>query len=379
MRITIYESSSFGGCYDYSLQLLQAYANQVEVESVKLLLPTQAKASASGIRKKLLPDELATHSVFLKKLWFIFRTFYNPLILFFHLLFQKKSYVLLNDFEQLSAWLWAPMFRIFLRKHTFAVFLHDPDRDAYPPSQKVSAWLMRCMMQTMHLAFYHEILPQKTYYNSNNRTRYIAVPHGIYPAPKPDSTMQTLLKSEIKERYCFAQVGNIRHEKSTDLAIRALANHPDAHLIIAGKAASSSVDVDQYKSLAKECKVHNRITWINRFLTEAELSAVISSTDAILLYYRSTFASQSAILNLIAPFRKTLIVSETPSALTNTVRTFSNGILAKADKAEELSQAMHLAQKQDAKPNQWDAFLQYASWQRNAEIAVQAFLRTNDS
>ena len=372
INIIIYESSSFGGCYDYSRQLISAYAKQDGVESVELLLPKNASATGKGVKRFLLWDELSTTIIIVKKLWFILRVFVNPLLLFFYLLFKKQRHVLLNDFEQLSAWYWSPLYRFLLPWHSFSVFLHDPDRDAYPPSPKVSSFLIKVMMHTMDLAFYHEILPDKPYYKGK-RTRYIAVPHGIYPAPPPDVHLLETLNNEIVDRYCFAIIGNIREEKNVDLAIRALANVPNGHLVIAGKTANSSVDIARYHQLSKELNVENRITWITRFLSEAELSSVISRCDAVLLYYRSSFTSQSAIVNLIAPFKKKLIVSDTSSALATTVRKFGNGILVPPDEVVALTKVMEkLPEQNNSFSEAWQDYIQYASWENNAFITVNA-------
>ncbi len=373
MDIIIYESSSFGGCYDYSLQLLGAYKKHAEANSVRLILPRNSKFEGDGCRKFLLKDKIDISSKLLRKAWFIGRVFINPLLLFFYLLGRRRKYVLLNDFEQLSAWLWAPLYRFLLPQHKFAVFLHDPNRDAYPPSTQISSFLMKCMMRTMHLAFYHEILPQKEYYKGK-KTKYEAVPHGIYPAPSADRELLEKLDEEIQTRYTFALIGNIRHEKNTDLVIKALAKVPAAHLIVAGSPASSAVNVEDYRKLAEELGVGERISWVLRFLSEAEMSSVIERADCVLLYYKSTFVSQSAILNLIAPFQKKLIVSNTQSALAQTVRKYDNGMIVEPDSQEALSKAMiDILTSSSENKQSWQAYLNYASWSKNAEIVVDAF------
>src|SRR5690554_6137265 len=124
MNIYIYESSSRGGCYEYSKYLLHYYLKVSE--NALLLIPENSPDLGNGISKILLSDIAQSNNKLFRKLHFLYRQFANPFILFFFLLVKPKSVVILNDFEQLTAPIWAPLYRLFLHKHKFAVVLHDP-------------------------------------------------------------------------------------------------------------------------------------------------------------------------------------------------------------------------------------------------------------
>lgn len=373
MQLIIYESSAFGGCYDYARHLAPAYAAHPAVRSVRLLLPAGAAYDGPEARRVLWPDWRHWPHPLLGKLYFLWRQVANPLTLFGYLLVRGPRWVLLNDFEQATACLWAPLYRWVLFWHRFAVFLHDPDRDAYPPSPSISAWQMRCMMRAMHLGFYHETLPAKPYYR-NKATHYLALPHGLYPAALPDTALMQQLAPQLAAGRVFTLLGNIRPEKNLALILQALAQVPDAVLLVAGRPANSSVDVAQYQQQAQRLGVAARVVWLLRYLTQAEMSAVIELSHVVLLYYSATFASQSAVLNQVAPFGKALIVSRTASALAYTVQRFGNAYLVEPDQPDALAQAMRSI---DPDPSQWQAAWQayrhYASWQHHVQMAVAEF------
>jgi len=370
MRVVLYESSSYGGCYDYSLYLLRAYKENPDVSNVVLILPSCSGYSGEGVKKMLLPDQIKSKNKFYRKFHFLLRNILNPFILFFYLLGQRETLVLFNDFEQLMAPLYAPFFKLFLKKHTFAVFLHDPDRDNYPPSQKISEFCMKSLMSFMKIGLYHDYLPNKPYYALKN-TSFLSVPHGLYASVSEDEKMYTEIKQKKGDSFLFSIIGNIRKEKNYHLAIEALATIPTASLLIAGSPANSSVDTGELKRLAKQRDVEDRIFWIEKFFTNEELSAVIAVSDCVLLYYAATFTSQSGILNLVAPYKKRLIAASVPSSLYACCKRFNIGKLAEADNLEALTAAMQELVFEKNTKYDWENYLEYASWSNQVTRVVE--------
>jgi glycosyltransferase involved in cell wall biosynthesis len=377
MQILIYEPSSFGGCFEYSKEILAAYQNHPEVEDCTLVIPKNACIKNLGAKSVLITDKLRFNSRILRKLHFLYRNFINPFILFFLLLKKKdKTVVLFNDFEQISAPLWAGMFRLFFSgKHIFAVILHDPDRDGYPPSKALSTFCMRRMMSLMDFAFYHGYLPDKPYYTSNPNTRYIDIPHGIYELPDADPVLsEKLSKMKTDGAYFLSILGNIRDQKNYSLTISTLPFLPKAFLIIAGAPSHSGVDVERYKETAKKLGVENRVIWIEKFLSEHEIASVIDCSDTIMLNYAKDFTSQSGIFNLIAPFKKQMIISKGKSSLCYTAEKFQLGTLVEPDDHNSLifSIKTHIEDRKQHNVN-WDAYLGYASWKNLVDLTLTAF------
>lgn len=366
MHLVIYNPSSFGGNYDYSLQIAHAYCQHSSVKTCKVLYPSNAPlATSKSVDKCLLVDVASTSHTWLKKCYFLYRSVVNPLILFRFLWKQVPSQVIFNDYEQLTSFIWVPLFNIFLTRHRFSVILHDPDRDAYLPWKWLSTATMQAVMWIMAHGFYHERLPNRPYYRST-KTMFHNIPHGIYPAAPADPEMLSFLEKQTGGRRVISIIGNIRQEKNYELVIEALQGREDC-LLVAGKASNSSVAVERYQAQAKSADIHS--VWIIRYLTDAELSAVIQHSDVILLYYAQTFTSQSGVLNLIAPFKKQVIVADTPSALAEITRKFGLGKIVPADNVEALRESLNNDIEDSDKG--WEQYLVYASWEKNAHRVIE--------
>jgi glycosyltransferase involved in cell wall biosynthesis len=254
--------------------------------------------------------------------------------------------------------------------------LHDPNRDAYPPSKTISAMSMKRMMSLMTFGLYHVRLPDKSYYRPNGKTTYLNVPHGLYEAQPADVEMINFMKTLGKGYKLISIPGNIRMEKNYEMAIRTMSKLPGVRLIIAGSPSSSSVNVDDLKKLAIDLNVANRVTFIIKYLSDEAMSAVIKMSDVILLNYKKTFTSQSGLFNLVAPFKKTVVLSRTESALAATAARFGIGHFVDPDDPEDLirvlSSVLSGASSNDEK---WDEYLRYVSWENHVNIVINAFKR----
>ena len=377
MEIVLYNSSSFGGCFDYGKALFQAYRQNPDCQKITWLVPSNAALPhQQGIEKRCLPDKPKTTHKLLRQLHFLWRVFWNPILLFSYLQKAPPSWVIFNDFEQLSAVFWVPVFKHFLaKKHRFAIILHDPDRDAYPPSLAFTRFSMKQIISLMDFAIYHDFLPQKPYYQSNDKCRFIDLPHGFYPMPAPDANLLSKLAVLKKPGITLITIlGNIRHEKNYHLAIEALSSLPNHVLIIAGSSANARVSTQVYKDLALKSGVQNNVFWVEKFLTEPEMTAVIEISDVILLNYAISFTSQSGILNVVAPFRKELVVSDGPSSLASLIRRFKVGELVEPGSVSSLVKSLQLLEKEEVEIRKhWDEYLEYASWEKHVAIALHTF------
>lgn len=370
-KIVVYHPSSFGGTYDYALHLLPSLvATGLEVE---LIMPVNAAFNGPEVRKILLTDQVEG-STLVKRLHFLWRTLVNPLKLWWHVCRSKDTLVLFNDFEQLSAPIWVPLFKAFKPQgQVLAVELHDADRDAYPPSLAYSQLTMRLMMEAMDIGIYHEVLVDKPYYKAS-KTRYISVPFGEYRIDPPSEETVKALKSAKEGGYILAgMLGNIRPEKNYHLAIDALASVPNLKLVIAGRAANSGVDLNDYRRQAEALGVADRIVWMDRFLSEAEMSAVIATSDMILLAYSATFKSQSAIFASLVPFRSNLVASEGENALTKAVATYNLGEFVVPDDGPSLVDGIRRAMQHvnTIRPG-WAQYAADYSWAENVKRIMDA-------
>ena len=286
MEILIYNPNSFGGNYEYALCLLKAYNEQRGV-SCKIVLPKICRLAEGNMEGILLSDTHSFQNRILKKLYFIYRSLLNPLIFFFLVKKLKNvDCIIFNDFDQLTAPVWAPLFRFLLPKVKKVVILHDPDRDDYLPNKRLSGFSMQSVMSCMDIALYHEILPEKTYY-SEKKLIYKKVPHGLYQlAPKENHKLNKEIDFFKKDKKVLSIIGNIRDEKNYELIISALSDLPEVCLLIAGKVASSSVDLAGYQRLAENSGVTDRVFWLTHYLNESEMQTIIRKRSLSLWAWR---------------------------------------------------------------------------------------------
>lgn len=366
-RVVIYESSSFGGNYRYAQELIEAYKRHQDVEFATLILPRNADAISETSKKILLNDQLQG-STLKKKLLFLLRTFFNPLFFLCWLTKQQPSIVIFNDFEQLSSPFWVPWFKLFARKHQFYIVLHDPDRDAYPPNRVISGFTMKCLLWLCRNALYHEYLPKKSYYTSS-KVKFLSIPHGLYPQPTADSILLQQLNAKKESKILLSILGNIRVEKNYEQALRCLVDLPDCLLLIAGKPSNSTMNVDALKEMSLHLGVDDRVIWLVCYLTEAELTASIEATDICLLNYLPSFTSQSGLINMYAPFKKKVIISEIESGLSFLNKRFSFGAFCNPLDDQSFIEAVTNVRKQDY-ADFWSDYLQYASWDMQVNLVL---------
>jgi glycosyltransferase involved in cell wall biosynthesis len=372
MNIIILNTNSFGGNYEYSRCLAAAYAEHADVEKCTVVIPENAAQPETEIFKKILISDLPAINVTLfKKIYFLYRSLVNPFRVFRYLKNAPASAVVFNDYEQITALIWVPFIKKLKKKHTFLVILHDPDRDAYLPVKWLSEITMKKVMSIMDVALYHELLPDKVYYKKE--IPKINIPHGLYTHSLFDQHLLNHLIHQKGEKKMMGVIGNIRDEKNYSFLIQCLPELPDVILLIAGSPSNSSVSIASYKEEIEKRNVQDRVIWIEKKLTDEEMQGIIQACDLMLLYYKYSFTSQSGLLNLIAPHKKKLIVSDGQSGLTKIVEQYKLGAVVPIDK-KSFVQAVNQIVFTDMSAEQqfaWDRYLDYASWHNHTRIVIE--------
>ena len=373
MNFVIYNPNSKGGNFKYTEYTAKALAEKgCNVEVV--FPPCNINTEGLFIAKPILctdQTQTQTFNKIRKKLYFLFRIIANPFIFFFHIKNLPSSNILFNDFDQLTALLWTPLFAKLKKKHKFAVILHDPDRDAFPGGLKHTFRSMKAIMKIMDVAFFHEEIPKKEYYNSFNGSK-VSIPHGIYLPAAIDKNLQNTIFQFKRNNKLLTIPGNIRFEKNYHLIIEALKDLPDCKLLIAGFPSSSKVNTMHLKKIAATGKVEKRILWLEKYLSENEFSTVINSSDLVLLYYKKSFTSQSGIFNQIAPFKKKVLLSKTNSAMYKVAKEFGIGTIVEPDNKDAFICGVNSAIKGKKNGSMWNKYISYASWQKQAERIINA-------
>ncbi len=379
MRILYFNNSAFGGLAQYAHFQANALADAgCEVDflcppnfpdyedrrynAIKVL---SAKAKRTGASK------LARLSGFFKEI----TSDIKSLVKFLES--NSCQHVLFGSYLEYFSPFWiGSLNRVKKRGIVFGTVLHDPIRDtALGP-----AWWHRYSVKKAYdfvdFIFIHQILKDPSANVPTGLPQFV-VPHGPYPVDsRPISKEDACEKLKLpKNRILLLSFGHIRDNKNLDLAIKSLATHPEIHLVVAGQSLNETQkQPEDYKLLAKDHQVEDQITWFTDYIPDEDVNDFFCAADGILLTYSKGFRSASGVLNLAAALNKPCIASSGPSPLEDLVKQYSLGIWVNPDDAESLTEGMSEFKKQRLQPD-WEGYRKDNSWERNAHITMDAFLK----
>jgi len=376
MRIVIYNPLSFGGTYQYLKELVHDLKRSDKVSAVTVIMPENAIYEGEACVKLLKSDLIKSDKKWVKKIHFLYRTFINPVKFYNWLRHQPPSAIVFNDFDQWSGWFARYFFKRLRKKHLFGIILHDPDRDNYTPFKWLSTFTMKAQMSFMDIAFYHYVLPEKSYYKKD--IPYVNIPHGIFhkATASIDELFYHHILAQKQGMKIISIVGNIRDEKNYELVIRALKELKGIKLLIVGKSANSGVLIEEYKRIIRELELVDRVIWDERYISDEEFSAAIKASDILCLYYKKSFTSQSGVLNSIAPFQKPVVIADGESAMSGLAKTFMIGEVVEPENINAFVAAIKRMQSEEKDyTSSWKKYMEYASWENSSKIIVESFLQ----
>jgi glycosyltransferase involved in cell wall biosynthesis len=202
----------------------------------------------------------------------------------------------------------------------------------------------------------------------------VQVPVGIYEIRGTPLSASGIRKSwGVQEgQKVFLSFGSVRDGKNLDLAVQALAQVPEAFLVLAGAVAScNDKNFTYYRELAARLGVMNRCYFVEGFVADEELGHYFSGTDFVLLIYAASFHSQSGVLHLAARAHKAVLASAAPSPLLKSVRDYGLGKVILPDSLEEVVLGMQNLLKSLPQPR-WEDYEASASWDLNAREILKA-------
>ncbi len=283
---------------------------------------------------------------------------------------SKKKYdaVLWCSFSEY----FSPFWKRKLASHShipFACVVHDPIRNHKMGPNWWHLHSLRCAYSIFDVLFIHD----ETRPDVGNKpiTGDIKqIPHGIYTQPRVNidsakAREQLNLPQNSKVILAF---GHIRDGKNLDLTIKALAQFPEAHLVVAGQEQSGSQKPTAfYQNLAQEIGVNSRCHWFNEYIPNCDVELFFESADIILLTYSKDFRSASGVLNTAANFRKPCLASSGEGPLKTQVKLYDLGTWVEPDHEQSLIAGLQTLLNAPPDPK-WDKYIEDNSWKKNAEI-----------
>jgi len=320
-------------------------------------------------------------SPLLRKFKLLARTIATRWLLAWHVWTRRPDLVLLDSYVEYLAplWVWPHWALARWCRIRYAANLHDPVRNY----QIGPAWWHRLSVRLAYLpldfVLVHDKLPEPS--PVPKRIGVVQVPVGVYEISGPPVSAEEIRRNwGVKEgQTVFLAFGYVRDGKNLDLAVRALAEVPEAFLVVAGSVASGKdKSFAEYRDLATKLGVLERCEFVEGFVADEKLGQYFSGTDIVLLTYASTFHSQSGVLNIAARARKPVLASAAPSPLIESVRRFELGICVEPDSATAVVAGMRRMLESPPLPR-WGEYEESASWAANARgVMLAAGLRTID-
>ena len=202
------------------------------------------------------------------------------------------------------------------------------------------------------------------------------VPHGSYTFGLEDGNVAFSSQDEPQSSGLF--FGMIRDEKNLDGLLHALAkSKQNISLVVAGKPAGAGHrPIEYYEELAKRLGIHHWIDWRVRFIPDNEVSELFNDCHWVALPYLPEFSSQSGVFSIATHFHKPILASPAPT-FAELLKTYPIGVLADDLSSLALSHAMdEIAVKSKiAGTFQFDSYLKHHTWERNAEITTNAYMK----
>lgn len=324
---------------------------------------------------KCLPDSGAADSLrLLRQLKLAGRIIYNQGMLAWQIIRQKPDLVLLDSYaEYLSPlWFWPHWFLARIGRIKYAANLHDPVRNY----QVGPAWWHKLSVRLAYLPLKFVLVHGKFSGSSPvpDRVHIVQVPQGLYEINgKFENPEEIRRQWGVREgQKVFLAFGYVRNGKNLHLAVQALAQVPEAFLVVVGSVASSNdKPFSFYRELASELGVSERCYFAEGFVADDELGKYFSGADFVLLTYASSFHSQSAVLNVAARARKAVLASASPSPLIESVKKFNLGVTVAPDSLDGVVSGMNDLLRTPPQP-QWEDYEELSSWSVNARELLRA-------
>ena len=284
---------------------------------------------------------------------------------------QRRARVLMGAYFEYAAPLWAGSFRELAFDGTiFGAIVHDPVRDyVVGPSW----WHRRSIAAAysyLREAFVHAPIALDTAGAPAPRTTVI--PHGPYryPAGRRSRSETRAALGLPADAFVVLSFGHVRDGKNLGLAIEALPQLPNMHLLVAGAPPSgANKPVSWYQQLAAERHAADRCHWRIGYVEDAEVGELFEASDAVLLTYSAAFRSASGVLNTAVAYRKPCLASSGESDLKAAVEQYGLGVWVRPDDAAAVEAGLKALMTGPHAPR-WDDYERDHSWIANARIVA---------
>ena len=292
---------------------------------------------------------------------------------------RRPDFVLISSYsEYLSPlWIWPHWILARLFGVIYIANLHDPVRDFQVGPRWWHELSVKMAYWPISIGIVHQRLPEPTPVPAY--VKVVEAPVGVYDLQEsPENPAEIRAGWGIPDSgVVFLAFGYIRDNKNLDLVIRALAEFPQAHLIVMGKAQSQKdKPVEFYRKLADELDMSGRVKFFATFVPDEKLASYFAAADVVVLTYDKSFHSQSGVLNVAARARRPVLASAGESPLKDCVQKFRLGVFVEPDDMRALTEGIKKISScqwraSSGEPD-WQGYETFASWDVNVAKILDA-------
>ena len=267
----------------------------------------------------------------------------NWYVLAWRIIRLRPRFVLLEANIEFHAVLWfLPHWLLSLAGVVYVTNFHDPVRGPERgPGRLTHAINIRLAYASLRGGLIHGPPPPRAYLPPRLVIR--EAPFGPFT-----DLLGKPLTFDLRERLGIAReafvvlaFGHVADRKNLDLAIAALADVPEAQLVIAGRPTSvSDQPIAFYADCARRAGVAERVHFVTEFIPEADIPTYFAAADAIALTYTRGFVSQSGVLQIGALWDRPLLASGGAGPLRDTVEGFGLGVAVEPDSVPAIASGL---------------------------------------
>ncbi|QDT55840.1 D-inositol-3-phosphate glycosyltransferase [Caulifigura coniformis] len=282
--------------------------------------------------------------------------------------------VLISAYSEYFSPMWAGSLRRLHRQGTrFGVIVHDPQRDFVVGPRLWHEFSVSQAYSFIDVAFVHGEGPIDTGRPSRQLHR-VTIRHGLLDTSdqlgKADRGKHRAEFGLPSEAPVLLSFGHIRDGKNLDLIIRALAQFPEAHLLVVGREQSGAQrPIAEYHALAEEVGVAGRCHWVHDFVPDEDVFSYFDASDIAMITYSREFCSASGVLSAAVRFERRVVASAGGGPLQPDVEEYHLGTFCEPDCEKALAVAIRSELENPSQP-QWERYRRDHSWEANAQTCL---------
>ncbi len=257
---------------------------------------------------------------------------------------------------------------------------HDVRRSKSIISKRWETKALRQFYESADALFIHSKQQRQDLldFASVDSSRIHQVPMGTMPYAAPTTDRDTV-RARLgidKHRTVGLFFGNIRDDKNLDGLLTAVSmEKKPTFLIVAGRAGGAGNKNDaHYKQRIADLGLTDHVLFLDRFIENEEVGDLFHAADFIPLCYKTTFTSQSAVLNVAMHYDKPVVATPAPT-LADTISNMNVGVVTESDDATSIADgiAQITAAINDNTSFNFAEYKRKNSWRENARITRDVY------